>query len=199
MPSGRTKRLDHDGGNGPLRGFRAALAIGVLVLSASCTGSLQPEKRPAAKPELLAREADAALADCDQQWRAGALKSRTERATCIAASQIRIYRNYGYPFMDLIVLQNRKRVELARREDAGYPKGPIMSEWRDAVQAVIAEDARRSRILEDALSKPARTEQERLARRRPGYLPPQLAQTRCEWAGSKLSCRVTPAPMTPAK
>lgn len=162
----------------------------VLLLVASCgRPAVQEEPAPSAN-ELLSAEADAVLADCDRQWREGLLPNREARARCIATRQLAIYRKYDYPFIDLIVLLNRKRIELARREDRGYPPGPLMAEWRESVAAVRGEDARRTRFLQEELRRLPRAERDRLARLNQTYRSPRLAQTRCVWAGARLSCYV---------
>ncbi len=158
-------------------------------MTASCSAWFPKAAPPPQSTDPLVEEVNASWDYCDRRWREGELKTRAERARCIAAGEIPIYRKYQYPHLDLIILLNQKRTQLARREDAGATSESLAAEWRRATDAVAAEESRRQNLLKADLAKPASTQPEWLRKQQPDYRAPAVARARCIWAGANLSCR----------
>ena len=64
-------------------------------------------------------EAKAAVNECRDRRLAGELKTHVESANCSNPRYEEAYRKAGYPYMDLIVQLEAKRIEVAERTDAG--------------------------------------------------------------------------------
>jgi len=169
--------------------FRFLPAVAICALAASCVAV--PPNRPApTQPDPFEEEVNLSWEYCDSRWRSGDFKTRAERARCISDGEMPIYRKYRYPHLDLIVLLHQKRMELARREDAGEPVARVATDWEKAVKAVAGEEARRVDLLMKDLDKPVTTQQAWLRKQDPSYRPWAVAHTRCVWVGERLSCMV---------